>query len=76
MGRVRSACVCCLGEVRRNATDERNPSLRGVKMSSNERGQACQGMGAAVNRFDEFVGGALTLLSIVFLMGFAFLVTP
>jgi hypothetical protein len=44
-------------------------------MSSNERGQACQGMGAAVNRFDEFVGGALTLLSIVFLMGFAFLLT-
>ena len=45
-------------------------------MSSNERGQACQGMGTAVNRFDELVGGALTLLSIVFLMGFAFLVTP
>ena len=29
-----------------------------------------------MSRFYEFVGGALTLLSIVFLMGFAFLVTP
>lgn len=29
-----------------------------------------------VDRYGEFVGGALTLLSIVFLMGFAFLVTP
>lgn len=28
-----------------------------------------------MSRFYEFVGGALTLLSIVFLMGFAFLLT-